>query len=673
MRAWWLLFALLSTLLSTVRVRGFSLFGFGGGGSEGQKAAAFLEGQREMVAHEQARGQTRLGPEGDVHASLRCTNPHSNKSHLLFASRVDDGVCDCCSGIDEPRRIVLCPDTCLEQAQHEVALRATRQAAYHAGSQVRAAAAASALARLEAEMAPAPSSPDADPAASLEQLTRQRDFQQKAQTERLAARDERINDVRLNTRPRVDAVLSIESWEDVAALAAALMDLFGVTRESVDQYVPAEMVDDGEEEDAGEVYEAAEEGAGGAEADQGDGVIGSVCLTLRSMDHRMEALPCPHGASSEVMLERLHELSFRLLETHAGSDAEAAGRVQMLLVHYRLHGVFGEDAVRFAREANVSDLQSCLAYFPAAPAGPDGSEPSGPSQAAQMNCDMAAALSQAMQLLVATKQDVDNNEVEREAIARGAETLRQLEADIAAVQARADAALKARRELEQFDGFLEFLAMRDDGVCLRRTDGSYSYSACVCDSVYQQDAAGTEDLAGSTSGSGSDGSTHRQGTSLGSFDRLERNTATGGVDMHFKVSATNPFGSHHAHLRITHLILLSALYSPLPTSHTAMLLRPIKLSSPDAAGRPALPCLWAPQRRAAPRVRGAAPPAQRRRAQHLLLRAARRDARGVRPGLCRAARPQCLRGRDKGEGWSVFVCMTTSNNNEVINTHSLSS
>ena len=46
-----------------------------------------------------------------------CANlPH--KSTQVFASRVNDGLCDCCDGSDEWQRPALCPNTCVSSTSN---------------------------------------------------------------------------------------------------------------------------------------------------------------------------------------------------------------------------------------------------------------------------------------------------------------------------------------------------------------------------------------------------------------------------------------------------------------------------------------------------------------------------------------------------------------------------
>ena len=417
-----------------------SAFSFNFFGGQSKEKTDFLEEQRGMVAREQARAllvppQVRPPAPQD----FRCHNSHNNKSHALFPSRVDDGVCDCCDGSDEGVLAATpCPDTCALQASAEIAQRAAQQVAYNTGSKVRIAAAESARLQLEAA---AGADRDGVLSQSIDEMQRRLEFAERGQREREQKREERLQDVRVNTRPQVDAVLSLEGWEDVAALSVGLMDLFSVDREAVSAYIPEDL-EQGEEDEGGE------EGEDGKEDERryGERRRAGVCRVLREMDHRLEALPCPRiaglgagagGAGEDtasdldsadgtgdperevpdvtvVMLERLRELNFRMLEGHLGGTG-SAHRVQLLLAHYRAHGTFGPDAVALARSADAvagSDSGSgggggggaaqakrlCLSIFALPPGGPEDPDVAQTQLAAEMNCGVADALTAAFQV-----------------------------------------------------------------------------------------------------------------------------------------------------------------------------------------------------------------------------------------------------------------------------------
>lgn len=373
------------------------------------KQRSFLEQQRESVAAEQRRPfQKYLEPRRAEHT---CENRFSNVSTVLYASRLDDGVCDCCDGSDEVA-VVACPDRCEEEASADLALKKVMREAYSSGRVVRE--------RALSEAAATAAAAD-DSSSPLAALTKRRDFLQQQVDERERAVEDRIDAVRVNTQPRVEAILGFTDL-DVAAkagLLVGLMDLFDVTT-----------LDDCP--DGGEGREEDEEAA-----QQDD------------EDPRLEN--AAHCTAEELLM--------RLMEGHV-QHTQQQESVQMLMAYYRLNGKFGVEAVEFARGNPAAE---CSMHF-------EGFS----ETAAVSNCEMAELLKFALEPLFAA---IEENPLPVASETEEGQLLSSLTRQI-----EDHNALQASLTKFQPD-FLEYWPVRD--ACFERKEGQYTYKVCLGGSVEQ--------------------------------------------------------------------------------------------------------------------------------------------------------------------------------------------
>ena len=543
----------LGGLLSVAR--GFSLFGLFGGNQDQGK---FLQEQRELVAREQRRGYVNrmIFPELESDSSHLCVNRFNGKSQSLYASRVLDGVCDCCDGSDEVGSFFgsVCGDTCELQASAELAEARKRKAAYSKGKLVRDVALAEASAQLASIGGEANS---ASNDSELDEKRRRLAHVENVQREKESAIAERVSSVRLEAQPRVAGVLGLASLDARAqvGLLIGLVDLFGV-----DQGTPMSLPDGWEEEWGGgggggamvdvedeeatdepqqQMAEDEEDGAGYPHDDDeretmhtdlvdgaGDDSLIELCRIVRdSGDSRLlSAFPsssrrCRRAGENndDSSSEAVHDLVLHMIEREAtapgGTTPAPYQLVQMLMVYYRLNGEFGSAAVDFARSTDVSACESTFTstvvnVLP---------------ETVRSNCDVAELLVYALQpLLAAIRENTVDNFDELSEIAQGKETIRKLREDIDALAERQRAESEKRAEFAKFDpDFLEYAHIRD--VCVEKKDGQYVYKVCLGASVDQSSASGSDD--GSSGGSG--------GVSLGSFDRIEHDATNGGAILHY--------------------------------------------------------------------------------------------------------------------------------------------
>jgi len=71
-------------------------------------------------------------PAADAPATFYCLNP-GYISSAIPSSRVNDGICDCCDGADEPHTGVACPNTCASKRAVDEAGITARLTAVRAG------------------------------------------------------------------------------------------------------------------------------------------------------------------------------------------------------------------------------------------------------------------------------------------------------------------------------------------------------------------------------------------------------------------------------------------------------------------------------------------------------------------------------------------------------------
>ena len=385
--------------------------------SSGGKHRSFLEQQRERVAAEQQRPfQTHLEPRGGS-ASHTCENRFSNISTPLYSSRLDDGVCDCCDGSDEVA-VVACPDRCEEEASAELALKKVLREAYESGRVLRE--------RALLEAATATASVDDSSSAPLAALTKRRDFLQQQVDERERAVLERIDAVRVNTQPRIEAILGFSDLDDAAkaGLLVGLMDLFDVTT-----------LDD------------CQGGEGGDEKQD----------PLSEDEKEEDKEEDPRLASASHCTAE--ELLMRLMEGHA-QHAHQHESVQMLMAYYRLNGKFGVEAVEFGKQKMVAECSALFEGFS--------------ETAASTNCEVAELLKFALEPLFAA---IDENPLPVTSETEEGQLIASLTRQI-----EEHNSLQASLTKFQPD-FLEYWPVRDE--CFQRKEGQYTYKVCLGGSVEQ--------------------------------------------------------------------------------------------------------------------------------------------------------------------------------------------
>lgn len=563
-------------------VRAFDFFGLFGG-TQNQ----FLQEQRELVAREQRRGYVNrvVFPELKPDSSHLCVNRFNGKSYSLFASRVLDGVCDCCDGSDELGSFfgAVCGDTCELQAGAELAEARKRKAAYSKGKLVRDGALAEARAQLASIGAGEANSASSD-IDELDEKRRRLEHVEKVQREKESVIAERVSSVRLDAQPRVAGVLGLASLDARAqvGLLIGLVDLFSVQQgtpvslpdgweeewggameavveeEEVEGEEPTEaaaeppqqMVED-EEDGAGYPHDDDEREAMHTDVGDGDENLIELCRIVRdSGDARLlSAFPsssrkCRRRAgedNDDTSSEAVQDLVLHLIEREATVAPAPYQLVQMLMVYYRLNGEFGSAAVDFARSTDVSACESAFT----------SSVVNVLPETVRSNCDVAELLVYALQpLLASIRENTVDNVDELSEIAKGKDTIRKLREDIDALAERQRAELEKRAEFAKFDpDFLEYAHIRD--VCVEKKDGQYVYKVCLGASVDQSSA--------SESGDASSGG----GVSLGSFDRIEHDATSGGAILHYSDGAyCHAFGARKSTVYVVcgggDLVLVSA-------------------------------------------------------------------------------------------------------------------
>ena len=209
------------------------------------------------------------------------------------------------------------------------------------------------------------------------------------------------------------------------------------------------------------------------------------------------------------------DLIFHILETKIDSSSPHINlqRVMMLMVYYRLHGIFGYESVKFAIE---TDSSTCFSHFSSTELD---NEIIG---IAQMNCEVAELLYFAFQPLFAVIQEnTIENVQELLEIGQGKEILINLSKELDELLIQQTAEIEIKAQLYKFEpDFLEYFSIRDE--CFEKKDGQYTYKVCLGKRVEQiQDSE-----SGVTSSS-------IEGTNLGIFDRFELDETTGGVIIYY--------------------------------------------------------------------------------------------------------------------------------------------
>lgn len=527
--------------------------------------STFLNEQRELVAHEQRRASSTPHAIISLHPSEPhiCKNSYNNKSISIPPSRVNDGICDCCDGSDEINmmHISACVDSCENLAHAEIALARKRSSAYVAGKQIRQQA---------IDLAQQHSPPTAsvqDTRDKIDQLTRQRENVDQNLREKEASISERIESVRLNARPRVDAILGLSDLDDssTVGLLISIFDVLGMqTVESIPLPAGWDLVDKSYEHDRDHYHdqdryhdgdyqpevsdhdgdyqpevsdhhgdyqpEVSEkdsyhsdhednvqninETADIPESQEENSPISSFCQQVREKsDARLSAIfsSCYSGLSSsssstDSAMSPL-ALIFHILETKpdASDPLSSFYRIQMAMAHYRLKGYFGHESVEFVTASEGKPCSSVLLE--------SNSEVS--TEALQMNCEVAELLHYAFQPLHSVIQENSLNVEQHQEIENSRNALSTLANDIQSLKTQLEDIEKEEREREKFmPAFTEYFSIRDS--CFEKKDGQYTYKVCLGKDIQQIDQGATS------------------GTSLGAFDRLEKDERTGGVTIFYK-------------------------------------------------------------------------------------------------------------------------------------------
>jgi len=409
------------------------------------------------------------------------------------ASRVDDGVCDCCDGSDEGR-YVTCTKTCARAAARDFAEKKQFIDAFKAGSALRRRLESSVSEDLDAKKVGALGIDD-----EIAELTRRMEEVEERHCLAGVERQRQIQSQRESAYAQMYSCLGLATSEQgglsdelVADLSNALHNVLGMTLGEVTRFQEKFIKESGTRvhEEEGEARDDAAEVA--ADEDMMPVSEEEVVEGREGSEEEREGVADTGTGASMVKASQMREYVLYLVE-----KKKPLSQIQCLLAYQHVHGVFGGEAEAFVLKHNEASKQTDTC----AEAYVEISDPA----ALQRYCNIYDNIRPLIDALENVSKDALNGEKEK--------------VEQAKVQLDMKVEVKNALEADQqkFQQYLEadavaFLGLKE---CASLVHGKYEYRVCFDGQVTQKDL----DSQGSTR--------------LGNFDKVEQDTETAQTVLHF--------------------------------------------------------------------------------------------------------------------------------------------